>query len=115
MQCPPARRWKTCCSTSRFPPWRAVTCATSGAALMSRSANSLPILITMGEPSGIGPEIALAACDALGGRIGDHALKLVGYPAVFPGRDVIATQAKTTATPGKPDIKNAAAVIEAIE
>ena len=84
---------------------------------MSRSANPLPILITMGEPSGIGPEIALAAFDQLGGQIGAHPLKLVGDPAVFPGREasLIPTKAKTDAAPGKPDSKNAAAVIEAIE
>ena len=69
----------------------------------------------MGEPAGIGPEIALAACDELGGKIGAHSLKLVGDPAIFPGRDVIATKAKTNAQPGKPDPQNAAAVIEAIE
>ena len=69
----------------------------------------------MGEPSGIGPEIALAAFDELGGRIGDHPLKLVGDSAVFTGHDIIPTKAKTNAAPGKPDPKNAAAVVEAIE
>jgi 4-hydroxythreonine-4-phosphate dehydrogenase len=84
---------------------------------MSRSANSLPIFITMGEPSGIGPEIALAAFDELGGKIGDHPLKFVGDAGIFAGREaaLIATKAKTNATPGKPDPQNAAAVIEAIE
>jgi len=84
---------------------------------MSRSANSLPILITIGEPSGIGPEIALAAFDELGGRIGDHPLKLVGDATVFATHQtsLIATDAKVNATQGKPDPKNAAAVIEAIE
>lgn len=71
----------------------------------------------MGEPSGIGPEITRAAFDELGGRIGDHPLKLVGDAAVFAGHQasLIATKAKTDATLGKPDPKNAAAVIEAIE
>jgi 4-hydroxythreonine-4-phosphate dehydrogenase len=71
----------------------------------------------MGEASGIGPEIALAAFDQFGGRIGDHPLKLVGDAAVFAGREasLIPTKAKTNATAGKPDPKNAAAVIEAIE
>ncbi|HUO02417.1 MAG TPA: 4-hydroxythreonine-4-phosphate dehydrogenase PdxA [Rhizomicrobium sp.] len=83
---------------------------------MSKSGNrDLPILITMGEPSGIGPEIARAAFDELGGRIGNHPLQLVGDAAVFPGRDVIPTKAKTDAKPGRPDPRNAAAVIEAIE
>ena len=71
----------------------------------------------MGEPSGIGPEIALAAFDELGGRIGDHPLKLVGDATVFATHQtsLIATDAKVNATQGKPDPKNAAAVIEAIE
>jgi 4-hydroxythreonine-4-phosphate dehydrogenase len=81
----------------------------------ANAANALPILITMGEPSGIGPEIALAAFDRLGGRIGTHPLKLVGDAGLFPGHDVIATKAKVKARPGDPDIANAAAVIEAIE
>ncbi|HEV7960262.1 MAG TPA: 4-hydroxythreonine-4-phosphate dehydrogenase PdxA [Rhizomicrobium sp.] len=71
----------------------------------------------MGEPSGIGPEIALAAFDQLHGKIGDHPLKLVGDADIFASRKsaLIPTAAKVTATPGKPDPKNAAAVIEAIE
>ncbi|HWF65168.1 MAG TPA: 4-hydroxythreonine-4-phosphate dehydrogenase PdxA, partial [Rhizomicrobium sp.] len=71
----------------------------------------------MGEPAGIGPEIALAAFDQLGGKIGAHPLKLVGDAAVFAGREsfLIATKAKIWAAPGKPDPNNAAAVIEAIE
>jgi 4-hydroxythreonine-4-phosphate dehydrogenase len=71
----------------------------------------------MGEPSGIGPEIALAAFDELDGHIGPYPLKLVGDPAVFPGREsvLISTVAKTATIPGKPDPKNAAAAIEAIE
>jgi 4-hydroxythreonine-4-phosphate dehydrogenase len=71
----------------------------------------------MGEPAGIGPEIALAAFDRLGGKIGSHPLKLVGDAAVFAGREpfLIPTKAKTNAAPGKPDPGNAAAVIEAIE
>jgi 4-hydroxythreonine-4-phosphate dehydrogenase len=75
-----------------------------------------PIFITMGEPAGIGPEVALAAFAHFGGRIGAHPLKLVGDPAVF-GRqpDVIATTARASAAPGKPDPANAAAVTEAIE
>ena len=70
----------------------------------------------MGEPGGIGPEVALAAFTHFSGMIGKHPLKLVGDPAVF-GRDtdVIATTARATAAPGKPDPANAAAVTEAIE
>ena len=45
--------------------------------------NELPILITMGEPSGIGPEVALAAFDHFGGKVGSHPLKLVGDAGMF--------------------------------
>jgi len=87
---------------------------------MSKSAeaqSALPILITMGEPSGIGPEIALAAFDQLGGKVGSHPLKLVGDASIFGGQAqaLIATKARVKAVPGKPDASNAAAVIEAIE
>ena len=84
---------------------------------MSKSADASPILITMGEPSGIGPEIALAAFDQLNGRIGSRPLKLVGDADVFSGHPeaLIATKAKVHAVPGKPDVANAPAVIEAIE
>jgi 4-hydroxythreonine-4-phosphate dehydrogenase len=76
-----------------------------------------PILITMGEPAGIGPEIAVAAYKTLGGRVGGHVLKLVGDPGVFGVFDgeILATGAKAVRTPGKPGIANATAVIEAIE
>ena len=46
-----------------------------------------PILITMGEPAGIGPEVAMAAYAALGGRVGAHPLKFAGDAAVF-GREL---------------------------
>ncbi|MBS0282742.1 MAG: 4-hydroxythreonine-4-phosphate dehydrogenase PdxA [Proteobacteria bacterium] len=84
---------------------------------MSKSAEASPILITMGEPSGIGPEIALAAFDQLNGRIGSRALKLVGDAGIFAKHSeaLIATKAKVRAIPGKPDAANAPAVIEAIE
>ena len=76
-----------------------------------------PILITMGEPSGIGPEVALAAFDHLGGKIGSHPLTLVGDAGVFAGRQdaLIATGSPVKAVPGKPSSANAAAVTEAIE
>ena len=75
----------------------------------------------MGEPAGIGPEIAIAAFRELGGYIGQRALKLVGDADVLhacgalPADAVIATKAQAKRTPGKPDPRNAAAVIEAIE
>jgi 4-hydroxythreonine-4-phosphate dehydrogenase len=81
------------------------------------SGDGKPILVTMGEPAGIGPEIAVAACKALNGRVGDHPLTLVGDPGVFGAFDgkIVSTKAKAARTPGKPDVANAAAVIEAIE
>jgi 4-hydroxythreonine-4-phosphate dehydrogenase len=104
---------------------------------MSKLDSNKPILITMGEPAGIGPEVALAAFDALNGRIGDHPLKLVGDADVFAataehrpekvrssfssGRAtqykeaLIATNARATSVPGKPSSSNAVAVTEAIE
>jgi 4-hydroxythreonine-4-phosphate dehydrogenase len=69
----------------------------------------------MGEPAGIGPEVALAAFDHFGGRIGSRPLKLVGAKGIFPAPDAILTQAQAIRTPGKPDGANAAAVTEAIE
>jgi len=60
-----------------------------------------PIALTMGDPAGIGPEIAAAAMAALEGRI----------PIRF-----IADRATLAATvPGKPSSHNAPAVIRAIE
>ena len=73
----------------------------------------------MGEPAGIGPEVAVVAFNKLGGHIGDHALKLVGDPEIFgndiPADAIIRTKASARRTPGKPDRANAAAVTEAIE
>ncbi|GAA0543079.1 4-hydroxythreonine-4-phosphate dehydrogenase [Rhizomicrobium palustre] len=73
----------------------------------------------MGEPAGIGPEVAAAAFHALGGAIGARALKIVGDPDVFEGLDLpasafIATTAKAKRQPGKPSPDNAAATVEAI-
>jgi 4-hydroxythreonine-4-phosphate dehydrogenase len=76
-----------------------------------------PILITMGEPAGIGPEVAVAAFDHFGGRIGSHPLKLVGDARVFASHPqaLIPTHARARRDPGRPDSGNAAAVTEAIE
>jgi 4-hydroxythreonine-4-phosphate dehydrogenase len=76
-----------------------------------------PILITMGEPSGVGPEVAIAAFEHFDGKIGNHPLKLVGDAGVFTShaQALIPTRAAVAHTPGKPDIRNAAAVTEAIE
>ena len=71
----------------------------------------------MGEPAGIGPEVAVAAFDHFGGQIGGRPLKLVGDPDVFVShrQALIPTNARARRTPGQPDAANAPAVIEAIE
>ena len=70
----------------------------------------------MGEPAGIGPEVAALTFDHFGGRIGKRPLKLVGAARVFGDHPaLIATAADVQAVPGKPDMANAAAVTQAIE
>ena len=75
----------------------------------------------MGEPSGIGPEVAVAAYHALGGKYGARKLKLVGDPEVFgacgavPDDALIPTGAKAKRVPGTLNVVSAPAVIEAIE
>ena len=86
----------------------------------NKAAADSPILITMGEPAGIGPEVAVAAFRALGGRVGAHPLKLVGDPAVFgsglPGDTCIAARALLAkARPGQADPANTPAVVDAID
>jgi 4-hydroxythreonine-4-phosphate dehydrogenase len=91
---------------------------------MSRRAegSAAPIVLTMGEPAGIGPEVAVAAFKALSGKIGSHPLRLAGDPAVFraiaeiPGDALIATTSLLAAcAPGKPDPANTRAVTDAID
>jgi 4-hydroxythreonine-4-phosphate dehydrogenase len=91
---------------------------------MSKSSSarpSAPILITMGEPAGIGPEIAVAAFKTLGGQVGGRPLRLIGDRDVFTAcgmthdAALIATKARASRVPGKPDPHNGPAVIEAIE
>jgi len=89
---------------------------------MSKSSRTdAPILITMGEPAGIGPEVAVAAYKALGGHAGGHRLRLIGDPDVFIAcgmsdrAALVATKARAARAAGQPDKRNAAAVIEAIE
>lgn len=81
-----------------------------------------PILITMGEPAGIGPEVAVAAFHHFGGQIGSHPLRLVGDPEVFyacgikDGEALIAARPLDAKNePGKPNSANAPAVIDAID
>jgi 4-hydroxythreonine-4-phosphate dehydrogenase len=76
------------------------------------------LLVTMGEAAGIGPEIAIAAWQALDGRLGTRPIRIIGDPALFPGLPagaIIPTKARARRVPGKPDSANAAATIEAIE
>jgi 4-hydroxythreonine-4-phosphate dehydrogenase len=83
-----------------------------------RAGSDSAILITMGEPSGIGPEVACAAFKSLNGRIGSHPLKLVGDPDVFAGMPadaLIATYKAEPKTPGRADPANTRAVIDAID
>jgi 4-hydroxythreonine-4-phosphate dehydrogenase len=86
----------------------------------SAEADGRPLLVTMGEPAGIGPEVATAAFTALGGRIGKRPLLLVGDADVLrscrdiPPEAIVQTKAHATRKPGKADAFNAAAIIEAI-
>ena len=79
--------------------------------------DSKPILITMGEPAGIGPEVAIAAFEHFGGRVDARPLRLVGDPGLFASHreHVIPTHARAKAIPGTLDVANADAVTEAIE
>jgi 4-hydroxythreonine-4-phosphate dehydrogenase len=86
-----------------------------------------PVVISMGEPSGIGPEVAVKAWAALEGKIADRAIRLVGSPAVFRAaaaqcsldaqsieNDIIDVGGDIVATPGMPSSENASAVTSAI-
>jgi 4-hydroxythreonine-4-phosphate dehydrogenase len=86
-----------------------------------------PIDISMGEPSGIGPEIAVKAWAKLGGAIDGRKLRLVGSAQVFRNAcrwadiapdSIITSILETAHSPvvlaGKPDAKNAGAVIASI-
>jgi 4-hydroxythreonine-4-phosphate dehydrogenase len=74
----------------------------------------------MGEPAGIGPEVAVSAWRALDGHIGNHPLLLVGDREVFaacgevPAAAVLPVHARARRTPGKPDPANCEAVVAAI-
>ncbi|HSC61908.1 MAG TPA: hypothetical protein VLC29_11810, partial [Rhizomicrobium sp.] len=76
----------------------------------------------MGEPAGVGPEIAVAAWRALGGRLGKRALKLVGDAGIFrahgdvPDGAIIETHPLGTPLHmGHADAGNTHAVIDAID
>jgi len=87
-----------------------------------------PIVISQGEPAGIGPEVAVKAWAALGGAINGHPLKLIGNPKLFVetarlcgldsprlGDAIIDIGLESVCQPGQPEVRNAAAVTGAIE
>jgi len=87
-----------------------------------------PILITQGEPSGIGPEISLKAWIRLGGAITGRQLQLVGSAPHFREtatrlgfnfeilKDaIIDTGVQVQADPGQPSPRNAPSVTAAIQ
>src|ERR1051325_5818601 len=87
-----------------------------------RIALEAPVCITMGEPSGIGPEVAVAAFHTLGGTVGTRPLKLVGDAAVFracgdiPDSAIIETHPVVAPRqPGTADPDNTRAVVDAID
>ncbi len=75
----------------------------------------------MGEPGGIGPEIAVSAWKSLGGFVGDHPLRLVGSAVAFrrhaeiDDRAIINVSHDISFSPGIADPKNAPAVIASID
>jgi 4-hydroxythreonine-4-phosphate dehydrogenase len=73
-----------------------------------------PILITMGDPAGIGPEVAAKAWRALDGHAGSHPLRLVGEPDVFRVHGPLADGA-FWARGGAGNCTSAEAVIGAID
>jgi 4-hydroxythreonine-4-phosphate dehydrogenase len=81
----------------------------------------------MGEPSGIGPEVAVKAWTALGGQIGERRLRLVGSRTVFRAaaaqcalhdekldEDIVDIGNAISVSPGKPSPDTANAVTSAI-
>ncbi len=92
------------------------------------SAHKQPIVISQGEPAGIGPEIAVKSFAALGGAVDGRPLRLIGSPEVFAAAArlcgiaepdisaaVIDTGQKVRAEPGRPSTDNATSVLAAIE
>jgi 4-hydroxythreonine-4-phosphate dehydrogenase len=105
--------------------------------LTTESAPALPVALTMGDPSGIGPEIALSAWASgqvkdpffmigdpahmapLGARAGVEIVEIDGpggaNGAFARGLPVLALEMPARALPGQPDPANAAFVIAAID
>jgi len=89
---------------------------------LPRPSADAPIYVTMGEPSGIGPEVAVRAFHVLDGKIGMRPLKLVGDPQVFTACGEIARDALVEShplavprTPGKPSPQNTRAIVDSID
>ncbi|MGD0864432.1 MAG: 4-hydroxythreonine-4-phosphate dehydrogenase PdxA [Rhizomicrobium sp.] len=85
-----------------------------------QAAADAPILITMGEPSGVGPEVAVAAIAAMDGHAGAHPLLLVGDADVLlacgaPQNAIEPIAIKAVRKPGIADSANAPATIAAID
>ena len=87
----------------------------------------LPIVISQGEPSGIGPEVAVKAWASLKGEIGGRALRLIGDADTFRQAAKVSSintsaldgaiasgKHRVRAEPGKPSSENAKAVTDAI-
>jgi 4-hydroxythreonine-4-phosphate dehydrogenase len=87
-----------------------------------------PIVVSQGEPAGIGPEVAVKAWAALSGQIDGRPLRLIGNAAVFreaaklaglgsgiPDEAIIETSREIAVVPGKPSAANAGSVTSAIE
>lgn len=87
----------------------------------------LPIVISQGEPSGIGPEVAVKAFAALDGTVKGRPLQLLGDGEVFRracaisrvdpkdiGGAITETAHKVRAEPGHPSPENAGAITAAI-
>jgi 4-hydroxythreonine-4-phosphate dehydrogenase len=86
-----------------------------------------PIVISQGEPSGIGPEVAVKAFATLKGRVGGRPLRLIGSQNVFVRAAavsgvnadpliaaIIPIGSDAAAEPGRPSPQSAPAVIAAI-
>jgi 4-hydroxythreonine-4-phosphate dehydrogenase len=76
----------------------------------------------MGEPGGIGPEVAVAAYRQLDGHVGAYPLKFVGDPSVFracgdvPADSIIESHScDASRKPGRANPANTRAVIAAID
>ena len=99
---------------------------------MSRRGESgrtkLPIVVSQGEPSGIGPEVAVKAWSQLNGAVRGRPIELIGNTEVFRQAAAFAkidaraldgaisdVDGTVRAEPGRPSPENAKAVTGAIE